>query len=316
MRLSNLPATLLIACAVVFLTITFGRLPGDGMLLQMCQNTLHTALFGIFSFFTLRYLRTADNSSRAPGSTYLLVAGLCAAIGIATESAQWLTGRGFGSVDIVRDAAGVILGTGLYALIDQTKTGALLVSGAGLRRTLIGLLCCVLLAAIYPLTSLSWHYVLRNNDFPVIMDPYAQWATTFVGTNRASITLSSENCGTRQAELSLEPTAYPGIALLEPYPDWRIYRYLTFTLESRQPETFSMTLRINDAAHNDEYDDRYNQALTIAPGSNTYRIPLEEIIHGPRNRKLDIGDICGLQLFSRDLTRPQQVCVSAMKLEN
>lgn len=311
-----MPATLLIASAVVFLTITFGRLPGDSMLLQMCQNTLHTALFGIFSFLSLRYLRTTVSSSRAPGSTYLLVAGLCAVIGITTEFAQWLIGRGFGSVDLVRDAAGVILGTGLYALVDQTKTGVRLVSGAGLRRTLIGLLCCVLLVAIYPLASLSRHYVLRNNDFPVIMDPYAQWATTFVGTNKASLTLSPENCSTGLAELSLEPGTYPGIALLEPYPDWRGYRYLTFTLESRQPETFSMTLRINDMAHNNEYDDRYNRALTIAPGSNTYRIPLEEVIHGPRKRKLHIGDICGLQLFSSDLTRPQQVCVSAMKLEN
>lgn len=309
-------ATLLVASAVVFLTITFGRLPGDSMLLQMCQDTLHTALFGIFSFFALRYLRTTVGSSRAPGSTYLLVAGLCAAIGIATESAQWLTGRGFGGVDIVRDAAGVILGMGLYALLDQTKTGARLVYGAGLRRTLIASLFFVTLAAIYPLASLSWNYVGRNNDFPVIMDPNAQWAATFVGTNKASITLSPETCGTSQAELSLEPGTYPGLALLEPYPDWHNYRYLTFTLESRQPETFSMTLRINDTAHNDEYDDRYNQALTIAPGSNTYRIPLEEVINGPRNRQLDIGDICGLQLFSHNLTRPQQVCVSAMKLEN
>jgi len=282
----------------------------------MCQDTLHTALFGIFSFLALRYLRTSGSSSRAPGSTYLLVAGLCGAIGIATEFAQSLTGRGFSDLDLVRDAAGVILGTGLYALIDQTKTGARLVSGAGLRRTLIGLLCCVLLAALYPLASLSRHYILRNNDFPVIMDPYAQWATTFVGTNKASLTLAPKNCSTGLAGLSLQPTAYPGISLLEPYPDWRGYRYLTFTLESRQPETLSMTLRINDTAHNDEYDDRYNQVLTIPPGSHTHRIPLEEVINGPRNRKLDIGDICGLQLFSPDLTRPQQVCVSAMKLEN
>jgi len=235
--------------------------------------------------------------------------------GIATEVAQWLTGRGFGMLDVVRDIAGIALGAGFHALNARTMQGSRLVQRKHARPMLAAVLCVLLCASIYPLALLSWHYQVRNAAFPVIMDLQADWAATFLELDAARLTPAPDTCGHALSALRLLPANYPGIYIIEPVPDWRGYQYLDIELHSAHPAPVSLSLRVHDRAHNHEHSDRFNRILELVPGTRTYRIALEDISNGPVGRKLDLGNITGVKLFSGKHPHPQKLCVGAIRLE-
>jgi hypothetical protein len=173
----------------------------------------------------------------------------------------------------------------------------------------------MLCAAIYPLASLSWHYLGRNAAFPVIMDLQADWAAAFLRPDAARLTPAPDTCGPAFSALQLLPAPYPGIYILEPGPDWRGYRYLSIELHSANPTPVNLSLRVHDRAHNNEYSDRFNHILTVAPGTHRYRISLEDISNSPAGRKLDLGNIAGVKLFSGIPPHPQKLCVGVIRLE-
>ena len=315
MTLPRPPASLLLAGLIVFLVITFGKLSGHNLLVREIQNTLHTVAFAVFTYFALQLMHRRAGGSHTVSANYLLVAGLCLLIGVTTEAAQWLTGRGFGLLDIVRDMAGIALGTGFHALNARTTQGSRLIPRKPLRRTLAIALCVILCAAIYPLASLSCHYQGRNAAFPVIMDVQAGWATTFLEPDAARLTPAPDTCGPAFSALQLLPAHYPGIYIVDPSPDWRGYRYLGIELHSANPAPVKLSLRVHDRAHNNEFSDRFNYTLTVTPGTHQYRIALEDISNAPTGRKLDLGNIAGVKIFSGKHPHPQKLCMGVMRLE-
>jgi hypothetical protein len=309
------PASLLLAGIIVFLVITFGKLSGHSSLIREIQDTLHTVVFAVFTYIALQMVRRRSGDSHTAPANYLLVAGLCLLTGVATEAAQWLTGRGFGLLDIVRDIAGIALGSGFHALHERTIKGARLVPRKRWRNALAAALCIVLCAAIYPFTLLSWHYLGRNIAFPVIMDVQADWSAAFFRLDAARLTPAPDTCGPALSALQLLPALYPGIHLIDPVPDWRGYRYLGIELHSANPIPVSLSLRVHDRAHNNEYSDRFNRNLTVTPGMRRYRIALEDISNSPVGRKLDLGNIAGVKLFSGERPHPQKLCMGVVRLE-
>ncbi|MBT8121822.1 MAG: hypothetical protein KJO10_04725 [Gammaproteobacteria bacterium] len=313
--MQRVPASLLLAGLIVFLVITFGKLSGHTSLIREIQDTLHTVVFTVFTYFALQLMHRRAGDSNTTSANYLLVAGLCLLTGVAAEAAQWLTGRGFGLLDIVRDMAGIVLGAGFHALHARTTQGSRLIPRRHLRRTLAVALSVILCAAIYPLASLSWHYQGRNAAFPVIMDVQADWATAFLEPNAARLTPAPKTCGPAFLALQLLPADYPGIDIVDPSPDWRGYRYLGIELHSANPAPVNLTLRVHDRAHNNEFSDRFNYTLTVTPGTHQYRIALEDISNAPTGRKLDLASIAGVKLFSGKHPHPQKLCVGVIRLE-
>ncbi|HVJ71012.1 MAG TPA: hypothetical protein VM531_05805, partial [Sphingomicrobium sp.] len=126
---------------------------------------------------------------------------------------------------------------------------------------------------------------------------------------------SSMGASANLASLSLQPGRYPGFALDEPYPDWRPYRRLAFTVVREDDSALELTLRIHDRWHNGEFDDRFNRVIRITPGTQLISIPLEEIEHGPRHRRLDLSQLRGVALFAYKLTQPEGVYLGPVHLE-
>jgi hypothetical protein len=67
---------------------------------------------------------------------------------------------------------------------------------------------------------------------------------------------------------------------------------------SELPTARSLVIRIDDAHHNNEYADRFNQVVTISPGLNQIHISLDDIRRAPVGRELDLSAIKYVRLFA------------------
>jgi hypothetical protein len=305
--------SLLLACTAVFALVGFGRLPGHTLFWQELQNTLHTLVFFILAFLILHQLRHHTRPAHAPLTIYLIAAGISLLIGMATEITQWVSGRGFGLIDVLRDLAGIAMASLLYALRERTAAGSRLAGRQALRGLLATLLAGLLIVSCYPLGTLTWHYVARNQAFPIIMDLRANWAGRFI--KLVDAVQAPGTCGPDMTGLDLLPAPYPGISVVEPVPDWRAYRQLVIALHSMSPAPFDLAIRIHDRLHDQAFTDRFNRTLPVNPGPNRYRIPLIEIRDGPTRRSLALDAVAGVMLFASNPPQSRRICMGRMWLE-
>lgn len=68
--------------------------------------------------------------------------------------------------------------------------------------------------------------------------------------------------------LELFPVQYPGMEIWEPSPDWTGYLQLRFSVLSVSETDMRLAFRIQDLAHNQLYEDRFNRAFDLHPGMN------------------------------------------------
>ena len=77
----------------------------------------------------------------------------------------------------------------------------------------------------------------------------------------------------------------------------------------------TLTLRVHDAAHDQRYEDRYNVRLVVQPGVNRFTIPIDDILHAPDTRAMDLSRIRGIVVFAHALERPTHVFLGPIVLE-
>lgn len=106
-------------------------------------------------------------------------------------------------------------------------------------------------------------------------------------------------------KLSMKGGRYPGISFQDFPSNWQGYNYLNLTLYSDAPE--SLTIRVNDKQHNNQYHDRFNKTLTISSGVTNIAIPLTEIASGPKDRRMDLNAIASFKLFIVDPDSPVEI---------
>lgn len=114
----------------------------------------------------------------------------------------------------------------------------------------------------------------------------------------------------------IERHHYTGVTLHTLAGDWRGYEMLAFELHAEREVT--LTLRINDRHHDryaNEYDDRFNQRLTLEPGWNAIRIPLEQVRSAPRERRMNMQEVQRLLLFTAGLAEPHRLHLDHLRLE-
>jgi hypothetical protein len=212
--------------------------------------------------------------------------------------------------DFVRDAAGMTV-----ALLLRVAAPARI---STVRRLTVAAIVAAVLA---PLFGVAGVYVQRNRAFPVVIPlTGSAWERRLLSFRGAELvpggceTFGSSDTDPR-ARLSIQPGTYPGFFVREPYPDWRGFHRLVFRAAANVDQSITLTLRIHDARHDNQYADRFNMALAIAPGDHRIEIPLETIRLAPEGRDMDLGNIRGIGVFAYQLSRPGQVCLSAFRLE-
>ncbi|MEX2473959.1 succinyl-CoA synthetase subunit beta [Marinobacter sp.] len=124
--------------------------------------------------------------------------------------------------------------------------------------------------------------------------------------------------GGQSLEISLNTRVYSGASLDNLPADWRGYSRLNLALFNPHDDRFTMTLRINDVAHerhSNAYNDRFNTQLVLEPGPNRFTFDLERVRNAPRTRSMDMDNIRRLSIFVIRLPQPRTVYLTELRLD-
>jgi hypothetical protein len=332
-----------LALAALLLFLFFGEAPERSRFWTAFFDAGHTPLFGVIALLLRSLLRRQPASPapavgrRPPVRAGLLAFALSAVLGLATELLQMAQRHGDPSVsDLLRDMAGAAAFLITGAVIEsraRARSAAVVAGQDGAARSArlrwvgaAGLVAAllILVAAGRTFIVTSAAYVARDRAFPTLFAlDGSWWERQFVDVGGNHLTPAAPGITDRAAagervslaRLDLRPGRYSGVTFAEPYPDWRGYQRLSFTIVSDLDAPLPMAIRIHDAAHDHRYADRFNRRLTIRPGANHIAIAIDDIRNAPGRRQMDVGRIRAILLFASGLTRRTHVYVSPLRLE-
>ena len=204
------------------------------------------------------------------------------------------------------DALGVVLALAVYAMFERRSP---------LRRwhrvsAFVIALGCVAIFLV-PIVRMARAYVHRNAQFPVLADFHSRmelYWTVGIGVNRFII----------DDALAVEfgNEEFPGVSFHEPVPDWRGFKTLLIDVENPDSRPLELVVRVHDRRHTRAFVDRYNKTFWLEPGERrTLRIALEDILHGPRHRVMDMAHISDITLFKGARGGSPVLHIYTLKLE-
>jgi hypothetical protein len=310
------------ALIAIVLTVLFGELPDNSLFWQEVQNSGHTFLFAVIAVLILLLLQNSAVGLRREHLKLYMLAGLTSLlVGVLTELVQLAIGSDSSAMDIMRDLAGIVAGLGLFASVDKTLEPHWLKSRQIIKTGIVVVSICALAAGLFPLAHLSAAYVQRKEAFPVIVDLKAERPVPFIQVKNAIVKAGVDQQVSTVVNLKnltlvqFSPGLYPGVSIVEPYPDWSSFEMLLLEIYSEQAETFDLVVRVHDEKHNHVYSDRFNKKLVVKAGENHFQIPLHDIEHAPIDREMDMTQISELILFAEQPVDPISFYMGVIRLE-
>lgn len=305
MRTSGFPAgrDLALAAAALGLLglILTTSLPQRPHYLALLNDAGHAPVFGALAWV---FLALADRRLAEWPAAGRYLAAFCAAVaaGALVEVVQSFMERESSLGDLLMDAAGaggVLCGVALW----RGRTPPARRSAIGSASLIAGIAVAATIVAA-PLVHGAAAYARRGDWFPVI----ASFETTSDLHFVAPINAELERIALPPAfaEVPDEPalkvaftgSSYPGVQVWETEPDWRGYRVLRVDVVNPADAPLRLGLRIEDAVHNQDYDDRFNFSADIPAASRqVLSISVDDIASGPRHRQLDLGTVARLAVF-------------------
>ena len=284
----------------LLLILAFGDVPERTRFWRALVNLGHVPLFGFLALSLLSVVRRSRPQwSSASHSLGAFIGAV--GIGLAAEALQALTPNREASLqDIARNVAGALAFLVAGAVRDNRHEWA-----RGRLGLAIGAAALLVAVAAGEFARAVAVDVALARAMPTLARLDGSWWERDVVTPTAA-TLTPADPG-HLARLVLEPGTYPGLTLDELYPDWRGFRLLELTIVSDREAPLAMSIRVNDAAHDNRHADRFNRSLVIARGVNHVRIPLDEIRRAPDTRTMDMARIRTVILFAPGLVQPVEL---------
>jgi hypothetical protein len=233
--------------------------------------------------------------------SYAVAFFLTVLCGAGTEVAQAFVARDPSLLDVLRDALGAITALAGFATLvpgaDARGRGAWRVLGATLA-------CAGFAIMVAPISICLAAYADRDLRYPTLLEACSPLDRYFLSHGGADMNVvpstgtTASPCG-RVLRVQLGTAAtYGGISLDEPYPDWRTARTLILSLRNPGEFDLPMVLRVHDAEHIHQYQDRFNREFTLPARQRLeISIPIAEIEHAPASRLMDLSKIAGVMLF-------------------
>jgi len=294
--------------SVTFLLL-FNFDKSHSLLIDKIINFGHVPLFMVVAAMVL-WILDWKNWPLTSLMNYILTGLISCILSFITEVLQQITpGRSFELNDIIHDIMGCTI---FLLLIYQYRRNVQKKTSLVLSLTAV----LLLILAAMPFIIVSLDEIRAGRDFPLLASfetdsELGRWKieekferTPLYSTHRQ-----------HALRVDLSPGLYPGVSLNYPPRNWKGYDTLTFDAFLEGADPLALTVRINDLAHNEEYEDRYNRTFTLQSGPNQLSISLSEVEHAPKGRLMDMEHISILCIFSYKLKEPRTVYFDNFRLE-
>ena len=288
------------------------------------NNFAHVPLFALVAMLLLRGARIWNYATGwAPIRHYGFAMAGVLGLALLTEALQSLSGTRHSEVsDVGRDLVGATCALGWSLTYDQQASGKW-AQWKQFPRSMMIRLCVALLLGFTLLPVAGWTYAYwdRAMRFPDLLQFSSYWEMKFVIASDSDLHVVSPPAGWKKSaedrvgRVVFHTKTYPGIRINEPYPDWRGYSHLQLDIFSELSTSQFIVIRIDDIHHNNEHTDRFNKTLTIAPGLNHIRVPIDDIRQASVGREMDLSAINAILLFAVNPPEEFSLYVDMIRLE-
>ena len=249
------------------------------------EDLCHPLVFATLAYLVARAMRALGAWTGAMSAIILLAALGC--FGAGTEFLQQYTGRDASFSDFGDDVLGSWIGIALFC-VPGTR--------AAPRRALRISIAAAVLLSIAPLGWILAAYTARHLQSPVLWRAGSRLLNTFAQRQQGE---------------------YPGLALTEVPPDWHGFAALLVTVRNADARNSVFYMRVDDAHHNQRYEDRYNGEFHISAGTTaTYRISLTSILQAPAHRLMDLRRMTSVIVFQLREQRQPPVELLELRLSH
>ena len=270
-------------------------------------NAGHLPLFGIVALVAEAQLRRSRPRDTCLQHALWALAATTV-LGVAAETLQTLVpNRNASLVDVARNIAG-----SLAFLVAAAAWRGRREWRPAVRASALAFAAILLIVGAAELARAVAVHVAMRQSLPVVARLDGAWWEHEVVDPCANVLEPSGATG--MARLTLNPAAYSGLALDEPWPDWRAYAALELQIRIPSVAPLQVSLRINDAEHDNSYRDRFNTVIDLQPGMNSVRISLEDVRRAPARRPMDLAHIRAVMLFVHDLDHQRALEIGPIRL--
>lgn len=179
--------------------------------------------------------------------------------------------------------------------------------------------CSVVISVVclLPLIMASYDEFRAWRDFPVLADFESPLELSRWGDNSRLLRVRAPvKSGRFALQVSLAVEHYSGLSLHYFSGDWHLARALTWSVYNPD-DTLVLHYRVHDWKHrgkDQQFANRFNGQVELAPGWNTITIPMEDIENGPKQRRTDLNHITGLGFFVVSLPSPRVLYFDKVEL--
>jgi hypothetical protein len=283
------------------------------------QDFGHVLFYFLLTFFSLTFLKNKTNSISIRKRYFFTFIGING-IGLFGEILQIPGPRDASFEDLVRDLSGVSGGLLWHALTDSDVKIFKNLKPL-FRKRLQYLVVFLMSLYLIPLFLTGFIEYNRKKVFPSICTFEHWWEIHDIEMTYAALQIVTvpepwhNNTSKRTSLITFNNAEYPGISMFPLYPTWGGYSTFSFLIYSECQDTVALELRIHDNKHDEKYSDRFNTNISVIPGQNSYNIPLNQIIHGPKYRLLDINNISEIILFAESYQKPFTLFIDEFSLK-
>lgn len=320
LRETVLIGLLLLVVVVLFRLPTLTVVAAQTQVRIATNNAAHLPLFGIMALvlFALSILVFRTRFSKR-ATHYRVAFGVAIVLAAGTELVQLFGPRDADLADVTMDLLGAGAALAVLATVDRGMAGTW-VQRPWWKRVLRLGAALTLVLAVMPVLLWAEAYQQRDQRFPILAGFDTYWERKFFRVGESELTLTrppadwSAAGADRVGRWSGKSGAYPYLAMLEPYPDWRGYESLRLSIYSIEDDPVRVSITIRDAYHTPEYTDRFTGHYVLQPGSNEIEVALDEIRTSPETREMDISAIESVALYSRRPTKSFTLYVGEVRL--
>lgn len=236
----RLALILAVTALAVILGFTFLQLPGHSLFWRALHNSGHGIIFAALGAVSLTVIHR--HLGHPILKALLISSGVLFLLGASIELAQYASGRGASTNDMIMDSVGILSGSCLYSAVQFIKqpNSAWLRAAALLILGTVAMIWCIRWPAAYLI------FAHQRPSLPVLADFENMGGQLFVSGTGSTQTVAIHDewpaNPTRSVKVKFQQGQWPNVAFREPAKNWSKYSSLMFS--GYNPQNIEITMRV------------------------------------------------------------------------